>query len=77
MPTPAVRAETPPQDLRDRNEGWGQFGGIFLYPSYKDTGTWPATVEGHTSEDWPPELSDIRDGGWWVADGLDVEEVNP
>ena len=65
MPAAAVRAETPPQDLRDRNEGWGDFGGVFLYPVYKDTGSWPATISGHVLANEHPETNDTRDTGWY------------
>ncbi len=73
MSEPAVRPELPPAELRDRNEGWGMFGGIYLYPSYKDTGEWPATVSGHELIDEQPETSDTRDSGWF-RDGEIIED---
>lgn len=72
MSSPAVRPETPPAELADRQEGWGDLGHIFLYPSYKDDGTWPATVNGHTLVDEQPELSDERDTGWFRS-GVEVD----
>lgn len=65
MSAAAVRPESPPAELADRTEGWGVYGNIYLYPSYRDTGTWPANVEGHTLVDEQPETSDTRDDGWF------------
>jgi hypothetical protein len=70
MPAPAVRTATPPSDLADRSEGWGSFGGIFLYPNYRDTGVWPANVVGHELVDEHTETSDTRDTGWFRSGEL-------
>jgi hypothetical protein len=46
MPSPAVKSENPPDELVDRHEGWGSFGGVVGYPEYKDDGVWTRESEG-------------------------------
>ncbi len=78
MPAPAVKSLLPPAELRDRTEGWGEFGHINQYPDFRDTGVWPAEVIANDALDnEQPEVSDERDHGWWRADGLGKVMVEP
>lgn len=65
MPAPAIKSLLPPAELRDRTEGWGDFGHINQYSDYRDTGVWPADIVRDEQETEQPETSDLRDNGWW------------
>lgn len=65
MPTKAPKPTLPPQDLRDRQEGFGTLGVIIGYPEYRDSGLWPSAPEHRDEFDFePPETSDTREAGW-------------
>lgn len=65
MPSPAVKPETPPEGMVDRQEGWGTFGSVKGYPEYRDTGIWPEVPVRDEFDPWPPETSD----GYWSHEG--------
>jgi len=75
MPANAVRDEFPPDVLADRQEGFGQTGCIVGFPTYGDSGQWPATVSHNRTFIY--EHSEIDDRDWWrIADQGDAEVNN-
>jgi hypothetical protein len=83
MPKPVVRAQTPPAELADREEGWGTFGQVRLYPSYKDDGEWPNypislyPSDVMHNEDLILEHPETSDGPWYrVTRTIDEEQVH-
>lgn len=69
MPAKAVKPELPPVELRDRTEGWGQFGHIFNYPAYRDDREWTYMRDGSAiviiRPEFNPEPSETSHGEWF------------